>query len=185
MFIAVTHCRLTNKQATIKNWNFVALSCSWVSPFTLEKNVIYRTVRRWGVGSGAVFTVRQEIITINGEGKTWIGGRAGERLVLFEIVTSIDTVTVDWHQNPGCFYVSRKLVIKKWWGWKAGKEEDGGGDEESLWNGHPKNNERFGKKKKGDEGGRLRLFDIVTSWIAEPLVTVHAAWFLREITINK
>jgi len=42
----------------------------------------------------------------------------------------------------------------------------------TLWNGHPKNNKRFCKKKKGDEGGRLRLFDIVTSWIAEPLVTV-------------
>jgi len=37
---------------------------------------------------------------------------------------------------------------------------------------HTKNNKCFCKNKKGDEGGRLRLFDIVTSWIAEPLVTV-------------
>jgi len=46
-------------------------------------------------------------------------------------VTSIDTVTVDWHQTPGCIAVSRKLIIKKWRGWKAGKEEEGGEDEES------------------------------------------------------
>ena len=37
VFIAVTHRRQNNKPATIQSWNSVALSCSWVSPFTLEK----------------------------------------------------------------------------------------------------------------------------------------------------
>jgi len=45
-------------------------------------------------------------------------------------VKSIETVTVDWYQTPGCFNVSQKLIIKKWRGWKAGKEKEGGGDEE-------------------------------------------------------
>ena len=40
---------------------------------------------------------------------------------------------VDWHQTPSCFYVSQKLIIKKWWGLKADKEEEGEDDEESVY----------------------------------------------------